>query len=272
MRTIAVVNRKGGSTKTTTALCLAVGMSQRLPKRGRVLLVDSDSQANATHTMLEGQHAESPTLTEVLLGEASAADAIRPTRISRLDLLPAAGDLADCSVLLANEIGREGLLRKALRTVENNYSACIIDGPPELTLITINILKAVTELIVPMDVAGHYSVLGLGGLTDAVTLVRERLDHPDLAIVGIVLTRTTGTRIAKRFETDVRNAYGDIVFRTTIPNATHVQEAVAEHRTVLEWDPNCAVSKAFNGLVGEVMNGQASKRHGRGSIRSNGAA
>jgi chromosome partitioning protein len=271
MRTIAVVNLKGGSGKTTTALSLAVGMSERLPKRGRVLLIDSDPQANASHTMLEGQSAESPTLTEVLLGEADIVDAIRPTRIARLDLLPAAGDLADCTVLLDKEIGREGLLRNALASVAKNYAVCIIDGPPQLSLVTINVLKAVTELIVPVD-AGLYSIIGLGRLQDTVDLVRVRLDHPELSIVGLVLTRTTPTKAAKRLAKDLRDAYGNLVYRAEIPNATHVEEALAEYRTVLEWAPRCSVSEKYNKLVEEVMNGQSNKRRGRRTDKANDAA
>jgi chromosome partitioning protein len=272
MRTIAVVNLKGGSGKTTTALNLAWGMSERLPKRGRVLLVDSDPQANASHTMLEGQGAESPTLTEVLLQEADIADAIRPTRNARLDLLPAAGDLADCTVLLEKEIGRENLLRNALASVEKNYAVCIIDGPPQLSLVTVNVLKAVTELIVPVD-AGLYSIIGLGRLQDTVDLVRARLDHPELAIVGLVLTRITPTKAAKRLEKDLRDAYGDLVYRSAIPSATHVEEALAEYRTVLEWNPGCVVSEKYSELVEEVMNGRsANKRHGRRAAKAKGAA
>jgi chromosome partitioning protein len=271
MRTIAVVNLKGGSGKTTTALSLAVGMSQRLPRRGRVLLIDGDSQGNATHTMLEGEAPESPTLTDVLLGEAGITDAIRPTRIARLDLLPADSALADCTVLLANEIGREGLLRKALRDVEGNYAACIVDAPPQLSLVTINILKAVSELLVPIDV-GLYSIIGLGRLRETVTQVRERLEHPDLSIIGLFINRWTSTKAAKRLEKDLRDAYGDLVYRTVIPNSTYVEEALSEYRTVLEWNPGCPVSSAFSDLIEEVMNGQSKKRRGRRANAADDAA
>jgi chromosome partitioning protein len=95
MRTIACLNWKGGSGKSTTALALAVGLARRLPKRRRVLLVDNDPQANSSLIMLEGRAPEAPTLADVLLDDAAAIDAIRPTRVDGLDILPADGRLAE---------------------------------------------------------------------------------------------------------------------------------------------------------------------------------
>ena len=127
MRTIACLNWKGGSGKSTTALALAVGLARRLPKRQRVLLVNNDPQANSTLIMLDGRTPEAPTLADVLLDDALAIDAIRPTRVDRLDILPADGRLADCTVLLADELGRERRLRVALRSVEGAYGVCVVE-------------------------------------------------------------------------------------------------------------------------------------------------
>ena len=128
--TIACLNWKGGSGKSTTALALAVGLARRLPKNQRVLLVDNDPQANTTMVMLDGRTPEEPTLADVLLDQADAIDAIRKTRVDRLDILPADGRLADCTVLLADELGRERRLRVALRSVEDAYGVCVVDSPP----------------------------------------------------------------------------------------------------------------------------------------------
>ena len=108
MRSIGVVNLKGGSGKTTTALSLAVGAAMR---DRRVLLIDGDPQANATMTMLDGQPVEDPTLGHVLLDQASAAEAIRPTRVERVDIIPADAKLADAALLLSDQLGRERRLR-----------------------------------------------------------------------------------------------------------------------------------------------------------------
>ena len=115
MRKLALVNHKGGVGKTTTALGLAIGVSRRLRKGRRVLFIDGDSQGNASSTLLDGKAPNKPTLTQVLLDEADASEAIRPSRCPGIDLLPADSTLADCTVWLADQIGRENRLRTALR-------------------------------------------------------------------------------------------------------------------------------------------------------------
>jgi chromosome partitioning protein len=258
MRTIACLNWKGGSAKTTTAMALAVGLAQRLPKRQRVLFVDSDPQANATLLMLGGATPETPTLADVLLDDADAIEAIRPTRIDRLDILPADGRLADCTVLLADELGRERRLRMALRSVEKTYSVCIVDSPPQLSLLTVNILQAVTEVIVPID-PGLFAIAGLGRLGETVDRVRHHLEHPDLAIVGLLLTRATKNKITQSLEKQLREVYGDLVYRAVIPSAIAVEEAHASYRTIMEWAPASPVAKAYSELVTEVMKNDKSK-------------
>jgi chromosome partitioning protein len=262
MRTIACLNWKGGSGKTTTAMSLAVGLAQRLPKRQRVLLVDSDPQYNATLLMLGGATPEAPTLTDVLLTDASAVDAIRATRVDRLDILPADGRLAECTVLLADELGRERRLRLALRSIEQTYSVCVVDSPPQLSLLTVNILQAVTEVIVPID-PGLFAIAGLGRLGETVDRVRHHLEHPDLAIVGLLLTRATKNKITQGLEAQLREAYGELVYRAVIPSAIAVEEAHASYRTIMEWAPQSPVAKAYGELVTEVLNYGKPKRVAR---------
>ena len=188
MRTIAVLNLKGGSGKTTTALNLAVGIARALPKKRRVLLVDGDASANATMTILDGHAAAAPTLGQVLLRQAEASEAIRPTRVPQLNVMPAAGSLANATLQLGEEWGREQRLRTALRTVEASYEVCIIDSPPSMSLLSVNILQAATDVIVPVD-SGIYSLAGLVRLNDVIALVRENLDHDALHVIGLVLTK-----------------------------------------------------------------------------------
>jgi chromosome partitioning protein len=257
MRTIAVVNLKGGSGKTTTALALAVGMARRLPKRKRILLIDGDPQANMTMAMLEGCPAEVPTLGEVLLDQAAAAAAIRTTRLPQVDILPSDSDLANCALLLAEELGRERRLRAALRSVESDYEVCVIDSPPQLSLVSVNILQAVTEIVVPVD-AGLWSVSGLGRLQETVEQVRKHLDHAELRIIGLVLTRAQKNRATRDLERQLREAYGDLVYETVIPLSVKVEESHARHRSVLEHAPNSPAALAYEQLITEVV-----KRHGK---------
>src|SRR5262249_9361766 len=150
---------------------------------------DSDPQANASLTMLDGATAEEPTLGHVLLDQAEAAEAIRPSRVKRVDVLPADARLADAALLLAEQLGRERRLRSALRAVEGDYDLVIIDAAPQLNLVAINVLNTVGELIVPVD-AGLYSIVGLGRLEETIGQVRRFLDNPALRVAGLVLTRT----------------------------------------------------------------------------------
>lgn len=250
MRRIAVVNLKGGSAKTTTAICLAVGMA----RRGlRVLLVDADSQGNASLTMLDGAASDGPTLGAVLLGEASAAEAIRPTRAGGLSILPADGKLADAALHLADAIGREHRFRRALDSVAAGFDVAIVDCPPSLNLVSINVLAAVEDLIVPID-PGIYSVAGLGQLQGAVEEVREYLGNAALRVAGLVMTKTHKNRATQDIEAQLRDAYGPTMLATTIPHSVKVEEAHARHLTILEYSPASGPAKAYESLVAELLN------------------
>lgn len=261
MRTLAVINAKGGVCKTTTALCLAAGMAMRGKGKKPVLLVDADSQAHSTLISLEGE-ADSPTLREVLMDEATALDAIRPTRIKGLDILPAAGDLAACTTLLQDETGRELRLRRALRSVERKYSICIVDSAPQVTLVTMAVLRGVNELIVPIN-ASLFALNGLGKLRDIVADVRRLLDHPELAIIGLLLVQAHKNAQTKELESALRRAHGSLVYKTTIPFAPIVDQAHNAYRTVMEWAPKSAVSEAYGKLIGEILNDSQKRRRGR---------
>jgi chromosome partitioning protein len=249
MRSLAVVNLKGGSGKTTTALCLAVGMARR-PLR--TLLVDADSQGNASMTMLGGEPADAPTLGNVLLGQAEADEAILPTRVPGLDLLPADARLADAALLLGDQLGREHRLRLALERVGGAYDAVVVDCPPQMSLVTVNVLAAVAELIVPVD-AGIYSLSGLAQLQTTVADVRAYLGNRGLRIGGLVLTRTHRNRATQDIDAQLRAAYGPLVFKATIPHSVRVEEAHARNLSVVEFDPKSAPARAYQSLLTEVL-------------------
>jgi chromosome partitioning protein len=271
MRSLAVINAKGGVLKTTTALSIAAGMAmQAKGKRQKpILLVDADPQAHSTLILCE-REAESPTLREVLMDEAEALEAIRPTRIKGLDILPAAGDLAACTTLLQDETGRELRLRRALRSIERRYSCAIVDSAPQVTLVTMAILRGVNELIVPVD-ASLFALSGLGKLRDIVSDVRRLLDHPELTIIGLLLVRARADRQTRDLESQLRQAHGSLVYRTTIPFAPVVDQAHCAYRTVIEWAPTSAVSLAYGKLIGEINHGRKKRRGGR-AAKANSAA
>jgi chromosome partitioning protein len=262
VRSIGVANLKGGSGKTTTALALAVGAALR---NLRVLLIDGDPQANASMTMLDGQPAEDPTLGHVLLDQARAVEAIRPTRVEGVDIIPADGKLADAALLLSDQLGRERRLRGAMLAAEDDYDLVIIDAVPQLNLVTINILNYTAELIVPVD-AGLYSVAGLGRLQETVEQVRKYLDNRTLRISGLVMTRTHNNRATKDIEGQLREAFGPLVHQAVIPHSVRVEEAHARHRTILEFAPRSTPALAYDRLITEVLgHGERTGRAGLGA-------
>jgi chromosome partitioning protein len=259
MRTIAIVNHKGGVGKTTTALNLAVGLARRLRKGRRLLFIDGDAQGNASTTLLDGKAPNKPTLTHVLLDDADATEAVRPSRYPGIDILPADPSLADCTVWLADQIGREQRLRTALQPLGDPYDLVIIDAPPAMSLVSVNILRASESLLVPVD-AGAYAVMGLARLQETVEKIRKHLAHPELTIIGLVLTRVMRNRATRELEAQLRETYGKLVYEATIPYSTHVELAAAHHRTVLEYAPKSPAAVATEALISEVWRNHGRKR------------
>lgn len=273
MRVIACANLKGGVGKTTTAGCLAIGMARRLKKGRRALLIDGDAQSNLTHLFAQDGPVKGPTLADVLvqendLGDA-IAEAIRPSRVPGIDLLAADIRLADATMLLADSVGREARLRLALRTVEARYDLAILDTPPRLDLCCLNCLNASQEILVCVD-AGVFAALGLGRLTDTVAKIRKLLDNDALRIIGLLLTRAMRNRSTAEIESQLRDHYGPLVYRSVIPYAEQVEIAHAHRRSVLEQFPKSKAAVAYDALVDEVWN--HAKKPARHAHRKHGAA
>jgi chromosome partitioning protein len=258
MRRIAVMNSKGGSAKTTTAISLAVGMARR---RLRVLLVDADSQGNASLTMLDGLPVEPPTLGNVLLGQVDPDEAIRPTRVDGLEILPADARLADAGLMLADAMGREHRFRRAMDRLDGRYDVVVVDCPPALSLVSVNILAGVGELIVPVD-AGVYALSGLGQLSQSVEDVRQYLGNSALRIAGLLLTRTHANRATRDIGDQLRAAYGELVYRASIPHSVKVEEAHARNLTVGEFAPTSAPARAYDALLSEILDDGNEQRTG----------
>lgn len=249
MRSIAWLSEKGGTAKTTSAINSAVGLA----KLGhRVLLVDADPQANATMVLLEGRPAEAPTLAHVLIDQTDAADAIRPTRTEGLDVLPSDTLLADANVALASELGRERRLKLALEGLDAGYDFVVIDTSPQRTLINVNVLNYVGEVLCPVD-PGIFALSGLGTLREAVAEVARHLDNRALRLGGLVLTRTQRDNITRDVEAQLRGTFGELVFRTTIPSTTKIGEAHARFLSVLDYAPRSSGAKAYKALVSEII-------------------
>lgn len=266
MRRIAVTNQKGGSGKTTTATALAVGLALR---GRRTLLVDLDGQANATWTLLGGQGAEGPTLAEVLLRDATAVEAIRPTTVEGLDLLPADGSLNGVNVALVQELGRDTRLRAALAPIDDRWDVAVFDTGPALNSVMANALVAAGEVVVPVD-PGVYAMLGLVALQDTIAEVRDAYGT-DLQLRGLLLTRVQRNNVHRDVEAELRARFGKLVFEATIPMSAMVEAAATRGLTVMTHAARSPAALAYGRLIEEIDHVERAKdRRGIEVVRGSG--
>jgi chromosome partitioning protein len=261
MRRIAMVCLKGGSSKSTTTTALAVGLARR---GHRTLVIDVDGQANSTWTLMGGQGADTPTLAAVLTRHASADEAIRPTAVEGLDLLPADPSLGGVNVALAQELGRDTRLRSALVPLEGRYDYLLFDTGPAFSTLLANVLVATAEVIVPLD-PGVYAVLGLVELEGVIAEVREAY-NPALRLSGLLLTKVARNNVVRDVERGLRDRFGPLVFGATIPLSAKFEEAATRGTTILAHAPKSPGAVAYEAFTEEVIaHGRArAKKRGRG--------
>jgi chromosome partitioning protein len=243
----AVANQKGGVGKTTTAVNVAAGIAQA---GHPTLLVDVDPQANATLGLGLPRAAE-PNLYEVLSGEVEAGDALHPTAIEGLTVIPAGADLASANIELPRLPGSETWLREALEPVRGQFAYTLLDCPPSLGPLTVNALVAADRVLVPVQ-SEYFALEGLAGLLDTVSLIQREL-NPRLTVGGMLLTMHDGrTRLGRDVEREVRAHFPELVFDTVIPRNVRVGEAPSFGRPVIQHDPECAGAHAYLELAKEV--------------------
>jgi chromosome partitioning protein len=264
-RAIAMVNNKGGVGKTTCTLNIAAGLARR---GRRVLIVDTDPQANASLVLLGAKLFELPhSIYDVLLeDDQHFQETIVPTPVKGLDLAPSQTSLANAELNLASVRGRERALRRSIADGLEDYHYILIDCPPSLGLLTINALLAAGEVYIPIAMT-YLALEGVGQVMDAIEAVKHDLDHPTLAITGVIPTFFDGrTRLSKAILQSVRDYFGEVVFDTPIRKNVKLDEAQSHHQSIFDYAPRSVGALEYENLVEEVIQ-RESAAFGRESTR-----
>jgi len=256
-RVLVLANQKGGVGKTTTAINLGTALAA---VGENVLVIDLDPQGNASTGLGVDRKSRSISTYDVLLGESSLDDAIVPTAVPRLSIVPSTLDLLGVELEIAGDKDRAFRLKRALAELAaaerhvnaRHYSYILIDCPPSLNLLTINALASADAVVVPLQ-CEFFALEGLSQLLSTVEQVKRTL-NPKLSIHGVVLTMFDArNNLAMQVVADVRRFMGDKVYETMIPRNVRISEAPSHGKPVLLYDLKCVGSQAYLKLASEVI-------------------
>jgi len=257
-RVIAIANQKGGVGKTTTAINLATAMAAT---KKTVLLIDLDPQGNASTGLGIARDARDVNSYHVLIGEAGLAETTHNTEIPGLKIVPSGVDLSGAEIELVDMARREVRLSEALKPALGVYDYVLIDCPPSLNLLTLNALVAANSVLVPLQ-CEFFALEGISHLVKTIEAIRKGF-NPTLELQGIVLTMfDKRNNLTEQVAADVREFFGEKVYKTVIPRNVRISEAPSYGKPVLIYDHKCAGSEAYIHLAAEVLKREISLSKG----------
>jgi len=246
---IAVLNQKGGSGKTTTAVNLATALAK---KGKKIALVDFDPQGNATTYLGLMKREMKNTMRDVLHEKIDAKDAVRITEYDGLELIPSNIKLSGIEGYLNAQTSPISVLKSKLKNIKEDYDYIFIDAPPTLNIIATNVLTAADSVIIPIQ-ADPFALEGMVDLLEVIDIIAEDLNSPT-EIKGVLITKfRANTKLGKEVKAEVQKYFKNELFKTTIPDNIKVSEAPGYNKPVIIYDPDCAGSKAYIELADEFL-------------------
>ncbi len=244
---LVLANQKGGVGKTTTA----VNLGAYLAEAGkRILLVDFDPQSNTTSSV--GARKDAPGVYDLIMGKASAGEAIQPCSVANLFIIASNIDLTGASVELVDQDGREYFLKRSLQPLAKDYDYILVDCPPSLGILTLNGLAAADYVIIPLQ-CEYFALEGLSQLLKTVNRVQKGVNK-ELKIGGILFTMyDSRTRLAHDVVQEVTGYFKQKVFRTIIPRNVRLSEAPSHAKPINQYDRECIGALSYQKLAEEVL-------------------
>ncbi len=246
---IAVTNQKGGVGKTTTAVNLAACLAY---KGKSVLVADCDPQGNATSGLGISRDSIDLSVYDCLADSAKTPDAVIRTSVRGLSVIPSLPELSAAEVELASQDMREHFLENALKTVKDGYDFIIIDSPPALGMLTINIMTAADSLLIPMQ-CEYYALEGLTQLINSIKSIKKSL-NTRLEIEGIIATMyDSRTNLSQQVLDEVSKHFPDKVFKTPIPRNVRISEAPSYGQPIIKYDITSKGAEAYFALSRDII-------------------